>query len=657
MRIESITVHNIRQLRDIELRFGKNTGKRDLHVILAENGIGKTNIVNAITWCLYSKEPHLRNESTALPIVNTQYINDIRKIGGGQAEISVSLEISIDETNDRITIKHQGYYNVTETDVLPISDEQIITMKDRGGIRIVKDKEEIAQIIHKHLPEEINNYIFFDGEQLEDFFSKNQIEKIQKGINELTQASYLEKASTFLRKYVNSDIIPKYKEADDEELIKQQNKVDEIKEEIRKNEETIIEIDGQIAKSKNKINDLTKKIRGFEDLKEKIDELEKLETDIDSIQTRLNDKNKELIVFTRNNYSLMAIYPSLKVFYDFIKEQDNKGKLPPRVDKKLLIEILSSKHCPFCNTDHLDEEHLEHVRRLEASLAVASATSSVLNRALGHLSTYKSKIDRYDSEKKKLISDRDQIKSELDEKDVRYQELNKYLQTIPEENEIVDAINKRLEFIALQEDLLVKKGKEESAKENNKTLLQEAELRLQALVKKHSELEKYERGKIFCEKCASIMDNCKDDILTECRLRIQEETFAIFCNLIWKKEYFSKIVINEDYSFELLDMYGNQCIGSCSAAETALLALSFTLALQNVSKHDALLFIDTPIGRVGKENRKNIMETLLEVSKDKQVILTFTPTEYDVNVQSILSTMYSSFHELDMNKEGVTINI
>ena len=157
MRIESITVHNIRQLRDIELRFGKNTGKRDLHVILAENGIGNTNIVNAITWCLYGKEPHLRNESTALPIVNTQYINDIRKIGGGQAEISVSLEISIDETNDRITIKHQGYYNLTETDVLPISDEEdvkkIINVFGINSDRVKMDTYQKRYVIDSPIPE------------------------------------------------------------------------------------------------------------------------------------------------------------------------------------------------------------------------------------------------------------------------------------------------------------------------------------------------------------------------------------------------------------------------------------------------------------------------------------------------------------------------
>lgn len=103
----------------------------------------------------------------------------------------------------------------------------------------------------------------------------------------------------------------------------------------------------------------------------------------------------------------------------------------------------------------------------------------------------------------------------------------------------------------------------------------------------------------------------------------------------------------------MFDRYGNQTLGSCSAAERALLALSFTLALQDVSGHSSLLYIDTPIGRVDTENRENFMKNLLNVSKEKQVILTFTPTEYDLTVSEILDNNTSSFVRLK-NENGVT---
>ena len=132
------------------------------------------------------------------------------------------------------------------------------------------------------------------------------------------------------------------------------------------------------------------------------------------------------------------------------------------------------------------------------------------------------------------------------------------------------------------------------------------------------------------------------------------ETLNTFTKLLWKKDAFSKVEILEDYTFRLLDNYGSQTLGSCSAAERALLALSFTLALQKVSMHDSLLFIDTPIGRVDEDNRLNFINTLCEIAKTKQVILTFTPTEYDDKVAGALQNQFASFSKLQI-EDGITV--
>ena len=159
----------------------------------------------------------------------------------------------------------------------------------------------------------------------------------------------------------------------------------------------------------------------------------------------------------------------------------------------------------------------------------------------------------------------------------------------------------------------------------------------------------------FCTKSIRILSDTKDEILTECRQEMQTETFNIFSRLIWKAGAFSKVNILEDYSFELLDQYGEQTLGSCSAAERALLALSFTIALQQTSGHDSLLYIDTPLGRVGEKNRVNFMQVLLDVASTKQVILSFTPTEYDANVRKQLDGRYSSYCELNFSNGITTI--
>ena len=99
MRIESIKIQNLRQLKDVMVRFVKCNDENDLHIILAENGVGKTNILNAITWCLYNKEMHLRDKENALEIVNSQVVADTRKYGGGKVDVSVELVINTGGSN------------------------------------------------------------------------------------------------------------------------------------------------------------------------------------------------------------------------------------------------------------------------------------------------------------------------------------------------------------------------------------------------------------------------------------------------------------------------------------------------------------------------------------------------------------------------------
>ena len=69
--------------------------------------------------------------------------------------------------------------------------------------------------------------------------------------------------------------------------------------------------------------------------------------------------------------------------------------------------------------------------------------------------------------------------------------------------------------------------------------------------------------------------------------------------------------------------------------------------------HNSLLYIDTPLGRVGAKNRINFTNVLKEIGVNKQVILSFTPTEYDTNVKSVLSDKFSSYHDL-IYSDGIT---
>ena len=244
----------------------------------------------------------------------------------------------------------------------------------------------------------------------------------------------------------------------------------------------------------------------------------------------------------------------------------------------------------------------------------------------------------------------------LNEKNAdEYEKLSKELRSIPNQDEIRKAIIEREEYRRNINPLHEKFGRENLLLEARSKAVSKAEKELDEAMKSNRRMDIYRKQLEFCTKGIVLLDETLKEIIEECRKEMEGATFEIFNKLIWKKDAFSKVNILEDYSFELLDAYGQQTLGACSAAERALLALSFTIALQQTSGHDSLLYIDTPLGRVGEKNRINFTEVLIGIAESKQVILSFTPTEYDDNVRNLLANKYSSYCELSYDKGVTTI--
>ena len=128
----------------------------------------------------------------------------------------------------------------------------------------------------------------------------------------------------------------------------------------------------------------------------------------------------------------------------------------------------------------------------------------------------------------------------------------------------------------------------------------------------------------------------KEDLIYEMKAKISEETFELFDSMVWKNNTYKKVVIDDNYNVDLINYDGYSALGSCSAAERSLLALSFTLALHNVSGFDAPIIIDSPVGRISDTNREEFAKVLVDVSKKKEVIMLFTPSEYSSEVAPLL---------------------
>ena len=651
MRIESIEIQNFRQYRKEKFVFPKVKGKKDIHVIIGENGEGKTNILNALTWCLYGEELHLGDKNTAICNINSQYVQELRNHSQKNGEAKVTVVMSI-EDGGNITFMRTATYSITQSNVIETRQDVIAIANANGGNKIIDNKNDYEMYVSRYVPKEINEYIFFDGELMDQYFKSDKRGNIESGIKDLTKASTIEKTKNALNSYAKTEIAPVLKNNGDSRVSEAQTKLDGAQR-IRDNQQDKVGlIVTQIKTADARIGELTNIIQGFDSLKEKSDKLTELEEESDKLKKRQMKLNEDLNEFVRQNYINFALYPAIKEFRNYIQSQESKGNLPPKIDKRLVQSIIDSKECAVCGS-HLNTEHLQHVLSILQKLEVSSTTSAELNRASSALNAIIDNMKAYPKKKQAFIDQKKNLDAQVKKNEEDYGVLSKELRSIPNQEEIKKAIIEREEYRRNIGPLNQKFGREKLILEARDKAVTKAEKELDDAMKSNRLLDRYRKQLDFCKKGIILLDETLNEIIEECRKEMEIVTFEIFNKLIWKKGAFSKVNILEDYSFELLDAYEQQTLGACSAAERALLALSFTIALQQTSGHDSLLYIDTPLGRVGEKNRINFTEVLTEIAESKQVVLSFTPTEYDDNVRRLLANEYSSYCELNF-ENGVT---
>ena len=657
MRIENIEIQNFRQYRNLSFKFPHVQGGNDLHIIYAKNGVGKTNVLNAITWCLYDTEMHLGDKNTALAILNNQKVQELRQHlpegGNTIGDATVSILFSSDDAAEKIRFQRVGKFNVTNEAVIPVNTKFSIMHFVDGEWNSIDSEEETLSLVKKNVPEEIHEYIFFDGEHLESYFKAGQFENIKNGIEELTQAKIIEKAEIAFNKYLTDILNLQIANSSVKDIDSAQQELDKIQSAIDAAVASIDTLKTQINNCDDEIVTLDNIISGHVHVSEKTARLKEVDGLIETLKDELAKKKAEMMVFAREYVQYFAMYPAIKSLYVYIQEQDKHGKLPPRIDKFLLKAIEEHKHCLVCDQD-LSDHSYSFIQELRKELEVSSDTSALLNKTVVVLRQYLEKLSQYKAKSETLINEEKALRKQHNDYLEEEKQLNTYLMNIPNTEAITKAIEDKKEYRKKRDDIVAKKGVEEEHKKKLDNDLYNQSKVLKSLIEKNKQLEKINQQAEYCKKCRNVLKETRLDLLEESRREMEQETFDAFSRLLWKKDTFSKVEILEDYTFRLLDKYGSQTLGSCSAAERALLALSFTLALQKVSMHDSLLFIDTPIGRVDPDNRQNFVNSLCEIAKEKQVILTFTPAEYDDKVAAAMQGQYASFNKLQI-EDGITV--
>lgn len=646
MKFKNIIIKNFRQYQDIDIDLSENS-EYDLNYILAENGIGKTTLLNAITWCLYGEELHvsetLKDKTLPLLTLKTSRDMDISQ------EAETSVELTIEDSEGEIAFKRIKVFRKTEEGKPYEKNTSVKLIKSPNYLMpdVLVNEDEFRQEVNRRLPRKIQQFFFFDGEQLDTYLATSTSASVEDAVLQTSQIDLLIgmkknliNVTGDLRKTISKGNT-KAKDHNDE-YEKKRTEVESLKNNINKLQDDCNKAKIELANIKTELGD-----------DPDINSLEENRKDLIIQQSSLKDSiiknNSDFREFLKNKYMLFAALPRLRNMYDFIKEKESNEELPPKYDKKELEQMLANNVCGVCGQS-LSIEGSNRIKALISRYLMGQETGIVLTKILGPIEILIKSLNNYEIERDAFSSNQLRFETELKNINDQIKKIDNTVNKYSNKQRITSLYLKRAELENFVEDTLKDIGKNKALLDNAENMMNSEYKQWQSALKvdkKHAELKKQI---MLAERASKKVSDIIDSIKSRVRTKISNEMSSKFHELMWKKK-FGDVKLSENYSASVTNIDGYECLGSCSAAERELLALAFTLALHKESGFDGPLVIDTPLSRISGDLRSAFAKVLKSVSKTKQILLFLTEDEYSDNVKSIFEPIANNKYRFTLKNE------
>ncbi len=644
IKIDEIRFENYRQYGTGSISFPGGSS-HNLSILIAQNGTGKTTLLNAITWCLYGKEPQLADKDKALPVLNTQVLKDAAEneikdvqvtltVSDGDKVIEFSRKHSFIPRTGRDGIKRAvdgpDTFTVSTTVQRDFSNTKIVTGIDAEFLR------------NQYFHDAIYDFYFFDGENLKMFFTPGREKDIKRSIYNISQVSLLENVLDHVQKLSSRYTHELGKASPDIEKI--QTEKEEQEKALQRHRDSLSDAKRAISKlslEQTEIDDALTRYKPITDLQS---ERAALETESENIKIRRETLSTERSAFIRRYTVLIKLYPRMQSILRYISEKEVNGELPPSIDiaqVKELLDLLNGnldQPCPMCNHE-IGETGREHLERLLAKASVSSKTSNFLKEIKGTLQDAVDEVKQYRTKRAKITQTESAIEEDDRRVTKRLAEIAKIL--INYENSGEEKVNvPKLEARRndIKQNIATHNQTIGAAESGIKLCEKEIERLDKKLEEAKSKLEqsgKTQRQLAVVNMLKGYYTQILNDITGGMRDEIEGTTRQIFETMNWKTKSFGSMEIDDDYSVSICDPDGLVMTASLSATEQMALAYAFILAIHNASGRNCPLVIDSPIGRSSDKNRECIAEALLEISEEKQIIMLFTPDDYTLPVQEM----------------------
>jgi len=340
MKLIELQMHNFRQFYGTTPRIAFASSDRNVTVIHAENGAGKTALLNAFTWLLY--DSHTKGFGAPDEKVNRRALAEAES----GATVSAWVKLTFEHRDTLYQIKRQAdvvKVSANEWTPKPGRPAQLQYTTEDGQWRT---EDKVAEAIGKILPKDLHMYFFFDGERIERIVQPTKKEKqdLATATKKLLGVEVLDRAIGHLND-ARATLEKELKQIGDPETRRLLDEKDEKETELANLETELDEfqenIEGFLAGKKEVEN----RLRALEGVKELQRRRDQLNDDLETRKASLNQSQETLKqAIAKDGYSVFIgdIAQSFKALIESLRK---KGELPSGIKKQFVRDMLEQELC------------------------------------------------------------------------------------------------------------------------------------------------------------------------------------------------------------------------------------------------------------------------------------------------------------------------
>lgn len=647
MILERLVLENFRQFRGRqEIVFSDNRA-RNVTLVHAENGFGKTTLLNAFRWVLHGEDGLTSDFEKPKEIITEA----VALAGGDPNDVAATVELTFKHDIERITITRK----------LSLAQQRADARKSLVTVEVMRDGQTFrdnspAQKIRTIVPEGIAEFLFFNGENIDHLAMEESSAKVAEAIRVMLG---LELIQTTIDDLNHANVRGKFvKELRDNTSEEKQTLLDEeisSQGELAKIAERRAQIVKEIDLCEKEVLMINHKLEANREAAEiqlRRGRLEGLEREF---QVKLADTTRRLSrLIAEDGYTLFA-QNLVARGREIVATLRAEGKIPARVINTFLQDLLDSGNCicTRCLTPGSPERAaVENLLTIAADQEFNNAVGA-LDHALGLIEGVSGKT----RENLRLLNaDRLQVTGEIRRIGEELADIHQKLGS-KADNQVQELEDARRSHQLKRDSLQTELGRHAAKEDDLKTRLAEIKKQVSEIVESEAAAELAQRRKDAVDDCIKTLESILAAEVAQLRPELDKEINRHFREVI-DKDYWAELT--EDFTVRVRKSIGSSTRDTATTADVVIdvaknqamrqsLSLAFIGSLVALAGRRADIptivkglagavypvVMDSPFGSLDNFHREGVAKMLPQLAH--QVVAFVSSSQYEGPVETTFS--------------------